>query len=407
MLPVIGEWKGTGPRRGKTRATPLVLMTTRTGEVFGVDFFANTSGNYNAVIAGTSGSGKSVLAQEIVMGVLAAGGRVWVFDIGRSYRNCVDLTGGQWVDFDEANADTSVCINPLDVEGNPDDLLDEITDIVTVLANGDTPMELTESALLKSAIAEVMAESRKSGRVATITDLCLKLTETNDPVLTNLALRLTPYTAGERFGRWFEGRASVSFDKAMAALEMEGLTNKPVLQNAVLLILIMRILQEIRRTPRDQTKLIVIDEAWRLLSGRSGRFIEWACRTLRKYGAGIVCISQSAEDFDATPAAKAVKANADTVFYLRQKAAGIRASGLSPADQSVIAGLTTCDGLFSEVFVRVGDGPGVVGRLMLDAFSLTAYSTRADVYEAVRRKRSEGYCARDAIYAVAYGEKTL
>lgn len=407
MLPVIGEWKGTGPRRGKTRATPLVLMTTRTGEVFGVDFFANTSGNYNAVIAGTSGSGKSVLAQEIVMGVLAAGGRVWVFDIGRSYRNCVDLTGGQWVDFDEANADTSVCINPLDVEGNPDDLLDEITDIVTVLANGDTPMELTESALLKSAIAEVMAESRKSGRVATITDLCLKLTETNDPVLTNLALRLTPYTAGERFGRWFEGRASVSFDKAMAALEMEGLTNKPVLQNAVLLILIMRILQEIRRTPRDQTKLIVIDEAWRLLSGRSGRFIEWACRTLRKYGAGIVCISQSAEDFDATPAAKAVKANADTVFYLRQKAAGIRASGLSPADQSVIAGLTTCDGLFSEVFVRVGDGPGVVGRLMLDAFSLTAYSTRADVYEAVRRKRSEGHCARDAIYAVAYGEKTL
>lgn len=188
---------------------------------------------------------------------------------------------------------------------------------------------------------------------------------------------------------------------------MEGLTNKPVLQNAVLLILIMRILQEIRRTPRDQTKLIVIDEAWRLLSGRSGRFIEWACRTLRKYGAGIVCISQSAEDFDATPAAKAVKANADTVFYLRQKATGIRASGLSPADQSVIAGLTTCDGLFSEVFVRVGDGPGVVGRLMLDAFSLTAYSTRADVYEAVRRKRSEGHCARDAIYAVAYGEKTL
>ncbi len=405
MLPVIGEWRGTPPRQGRERTTPLVLLASRAGEVFGVDFFANRSGNYNAVIAGTSGSGKSVLAQEIVMGVLAGGGRVWVFDIGRSYRNCVELARGQWVDFeglaDEASQGEGFCLNPLDVKGRPDDVIDEVTDILTVLANGEAPMDLTESALLKAAVADLLKSRKKGDPAPTITDLAIKLSSSENPRLVNLAFRLSPYTAGERFGRWFEGANTVKFDAAMVALEMEALTNKPVLQQAVLLILIMRILQEVRTTPRDQVKLIVIDEAWRLLTGRIGRFIEWACRTLRKYGAGIVCISQSMEDFEATPAARAVRTNADTVFWLRQKTAGVHAATENPVLRQVLSSLTTEDGLFSEVFVRVGDGAGAVGRLVLDTFSLAAYSTRADVYEAVRRARASGLSPVAAIRDVA------
>ena len=403
MLPVIGEWAGTGCRQSRPKPTPLVLLASRAGTLFGVDFFANRSGNYNAVVAGTSGSGKSVLAQEIVMGVLAGGGRVWVFDIGRSYRNCVELAHGQWVDFDGLADDAAAafCLNPLDVKGRPEDVIDEVTDIVSVLANGDVPMELTEAALLKAAVAELLTNRGEEDPAPTITDLAIKLSASEDPRLVNLAFRLTPYTAGERFGRWFEGANTVRFEAAMVALEMEALTNKPVLQQAVLLILIMQILQEIRKTPRDQVKLIVIDEAWRLLTGRIGRFIEWACRTLRKYGAGIVCISQSMEDFEATAAARAVRTNADTVFWLRQKAAGVAAATTDAALRQVLAGLTTEDGLFSEVFVRVGDGPGAVGRLVLDTFSLTAYSTRADVFEAVARAKAEGLTPREAIAAVA------
>ena len=402
MLPVFGEWAGTGCRQSRPKPTPLVLLASRAGTLFGVDFFANRSGNYNAVVAGTSGSGKSVLAQEIVMGVLAGGGRVWVFDIGRSYRNCVELARGQWVDFDGLADDAAAfCLNPLDVKGRPEDVIDEVTDIVSVLANGDVPMELTEAALLKAAVAELLTRRGEDDPAPTITDLAIKLSASEDPRLVNLAFRLTPYTAGERFGRWFEGANTVRFEAAMVALEMEALTNKPVLQQAVLLILIMQILQEIRKTPRDQVKLIVIDEAWRLLTGRIGRFIEWACRTLRKYGAGIVCISQSMEDFEATAAARAVRTNADTVFWLRQKAAGVAAATADPALQRVLAGLTTEDGLFSEVFVRVGDGPGTVGRLVLDTFSLTAYSTRADVFEAVAREKAKGVTPREAIAAVA------
>ena len=124
------------------------------------------------------------------------------------------------------------------------------------------------------------------------------------------------------------GKANVNFEAALVVLEMEALANKPVLQSAVLLICIMRILQEIRNRPRSEKKLIVIDEAWRLLSGESGAFIEWACRTLRKYGARIVCISQSMEDFRMSGTARAVRANADSVFLFRQKNEGIAAFSL-------------------------------------------------------------------------------
>ena len=156
---------------------------------------------------------------------------------------------------------------------------------------------------LRNGLAEVVKTARSQKKTPTVTMLALSLMQSKDAMLSDIAVRLMPYCAGGRYAHWFEGKASIDFASNLVVLEMEALANKPVLQNVVLLIVIMRILREIRESPRSQKKLIVIDEAWRLLSGNSGRFIEWACRTLRKYGAGIACISQSMSDFEASSAA--------------------------------------------------------------------------------------------------------
>jgi conjugal transfer ATP-binding protein TraC len=162
----------------------------------------------------------------------------------------------------------------------------------------------------------------------------------------------------------------------------------------------MRIFEDIRRMPRSSKKLIVIDEAWRLLSGESGRFIEWACRTLRKYGAGIICITQSMEDFDASGTARAVRMNADSVFLLRQKEASIRAATPDEYVRERIRSLTTQADEWSEVYCRIGDAPGVIGRLLLDDFSMTAYSTRSEVFEAVESAKKSGLSIAEAIASV-------
>ena len=94
----------------------------------------------------------------------------------------------------------------------------------------------------------------------------------------------------------------------------------------------------------------------------------------------------------------------DSVFLFRQKNEGIAAFTTDPALQRTLSGLTTVSETYSEVWARVGDAPSVVGRLILDPFSMTAFSTRAEVFDAVRREKSKGKNAVQAIAAVAYGD---
>jgi conjugal transfer ATP-binding protein TraC len=71
----------------------------RRGQALGVDLFANPSGNFNACVVGTSGSGKSVFMNELALGYLGSGARVWVIDAGRSYENLCRRLGGQYLEF--------------------------------------------------------------------------------------------------------------------------------------------------------------------------------------------------------------------------------------------------------------------------------------------------------------------
>ena len=98
----------------------------------------------------------------------------------------------------------------------------------------------------------------------------------------------------------------------------------------------------------------------------------------------------------------AVRMNADSVFLLRQKPEGIASYAAGDARTAkLLSGLTTHAGLWSEVYVKVGDQAGVVGRLMLDRFSMTAYSTKAEVFDAVQKARKAGLTIEKAIAEVS------
>lgn len=397
MLPLLAEARGGAVRPGESVPIPMTLLVTRAGELVTLDLFANRNGNNNAVVAANSGAGKSVFIEDVVLAMLATGGRVWVFDIGKSYRHCVDLVAGQWIDFE---SDTNLCINPLDGFTDEEPPIDEIADIIVALANGNAPLEMTALEKLKGILEALLRRAKDQERLITMTDLVADLMLSEDPILRDLSIRLRPYAAGGRYARWFEGKNTVNFLSPLVILEMQALASKPVLQNAVLLILILTIVSQIRHLPRSEKKLIVIDEAWRLLTGNAGAFIEWACRTLRKYGAGLVCISQSLEDFESGSAARAVRANADNVFLLRQKKSSIDLFTDDPYTREQIASLTTEAGVMSEMYMKLGDRPGVVVRLFLDPFSMTAYSTRSDVFEAVEKEKAGGKSVVEAIGAV-------
>ena len=105
LAPVHGEWRG---QRLDPDNPPVLFLLGRRGQPAGWSPFANDAGNYNVAVTGKSGSGKSVLMQELVAGLVAAGGEAAVIDDGRSFQHTAEALGGAFIQFGRDSA----CLNP-------------------------------------------------------------------------------------------------------------------------------------------------------------------------------------------------------------------------------------------------------------------------------------------------------
>jgi len=105
LAPIHGEWRG---QPASPDTPPALLLIGRRGQPAGWSPFANTAGNYNVAVTGKSGSGKSVLMQELVAGIVGAGGEAVVIDDGRSFQHTAEALGGAFIAFGKDPA----CLNP-------------------------------------------------------------------------------------------------------------------------------------------------------------------------------------------------------------------------------------------------------------------------------------------------------
>lgn len=452
--PWIAGWSGNGCRAGSTRETPLVTLLSRRGQIFHVDPFANVSGNYSMTIVGKSGSGKSVLMNELCASALYGNGVVWVIDVGRSYEKLAHLVGGTYLDFTSDRVrdlnpfrfalvaagaagaavgverpGSSACASSASSDSSGSspaaaaDLARETQEmVVRIIEALLTLKELPdrELSILRAAVDRVVTRAAREGRVATLDDLFDELVLyrlPNDPDRTvdeavHLAAMLSPYTKSGPFGRWFDGSGEpVDLTNRFTVLELEGLgTHKP-LRNAVLLSLMLAIEGQMTKLPKERAKLVVIDEAWDLMGeGSAGHFIESGYRRARKLNGGYVTATQSIADYWKSPTARAAWDCADTRMYLRQDPDAIeslRHDGKLASDEGLrwaIGSLTTIRGAYSEMVVKVGDGPFEIGRLALDPYSRVAYSTLPAERAALEARLRAGMTLSDAIADVARGE---
>jgi conjugal transfer ATP-binding protein TraC len=257
---------------------------------------------------------------------------------------------------------------------------------------------------------------KAKGRAMTITDIHALLatgrldedanTDTEgDRRLKDLAAMLTPYAREGTYGKYFDREASIDFDSDFIVLELEELKAKKDLQTVVLLIVMYRITREMYFS-RDRKKIVIIDEAWDLLSGgATAEFIEAGYRRARKYKGAFMSATQGVDDYYRNPAAKAALDNSDWMFLLRQKPESIEMMDklgqltMDDAMKRLLQSLRTEHGAYSEVFIHSPAGNGV-GRLIVDPYSLLLFSSRAEDFSAINAKRSEGLSVSQAIDAV-------
>ena len=410
LAPVHGEWRGQ-PLSADT--PPALLLIGRRGQPAGWSPFANTAGNYNVAVTGKSGSGKSVLMQELVSGLVGAGGEAVVIDDGRSFQHTAEALGGAFIAFGKDPA----CLNPfamIDAEtANRDgDYREEcfamLAGVIGRMCRRRGAVDDIEAALVNEAIAAAWDEGGTGADLGTVRN---HLDTRDDRRAKDLGVALGPWCPGGAMGRLFAGDAVPDLDNAITVFELAELKGRGDLQAVVLMLVVFLSTQRMYHGERTRAKAIVIDEAWDLLSGEDSRaFLEGAARRARKYRGALVTGTQSVNDYYANPAARAAWENSDWVIFLAQKDESVellkseKRIHCDPGMEQALKSLTTADGRFAELVLHGPDG-WRVARLVLDAWSVALFSSRGPAFAAVEKLKAEGLGTVEAIDRIAGAER--
>ncbi|OYX46132.1 MAG: type-IV secretion system protein TraC, partial [Sphingomonadales bacterium 32-64-22] len=365
IAPMQGEYLGS--------VHPHLLFVGRRGQPFFWSPFENDAGNHNVAICGKSGSGKSVLLQEMCAALRGAGAQVVVIDDGRSFEHSVNKA------------------------------------IVGQMARHSAKLNDTERGLIDRAVNMVWSER---GVDASITGVGEALAGLGNEAASDLATALAPYMAGGTYGAFFEGQASLDLDTDFTVFEMSDLATREELRSVVLSAIMFMTSQAMTRSPRSVRKLLLIDEAWSMLKGGSmGEFVETYARTCRKYGGALATATQSLNDYYKSNGATAALENSDWMLILQQKPetiADFKASKRLDMDdrtETLIRSLKRSGSDYSEVFIK-GPETEAIGRLVLDDYSATLFSSSPQTFAAIDAEIARGHQLADAIERIAFANRT-
>ncbi|OQW48797.1 MAG: hypothetical protein A4S09_13445 [Proteobacteria bacterium SG_bin7] len=388
FMPLYSTW--TGNKR------PVVLLSTREGSTFSIDPFAKELPNWNGLVFGGSGAGKSFTISSLMLQFCAQEPKpkiVWI-DNGASSEKLIEVLGGEFIDL---HLDSGIRLNMFDLE------------------NGETKPSPSKIKLILGCLELILKDEDKLGLPKREKALleesifnCYKLSPTETPTLSTLkeilvshpipemrkyADILYSWTGETAYGRMLDGFTNVKLNKDLVTIEVKGLDNHRELKDIFLLLLTSYIKEE---AARDLAKpyLLIIDEAHRLFLTPSGRdFAIESYRVFRKYNAGILCISQNYRDFLANrELADALMPNTTSVFILRQRKIDWddfkSTFDFNEAQVEAIKSLEIAKGKYSEFFFMQDENQSIV-RLEPEPLAYWVCTTDGNEKARVEEMRSK------------------
>lgn len=360
LMPLFGSWQGN--------KRPVVLLSNRDGAPFAIDPFAKELPNWNGLVFGGSGAGKSFTISSLMLQFCAQEPKpkiVWI-DNGASSEKLIDVMNGEFIDL---NLNSGIRLNMFDLEDDETKPTSSKIKLILgclelILKDEDKPgLPKREKALLEEAIFS--AYKTTEGKIPTLSILrdILKTHPLSD--MKKYADILFSWTGDTAYGRMLDGETNVKLNKDLVTIEIKGLDNHRELKDIFLLLLTSYIKEE---AAKDLAKpyLLIIDEAHRLFLTPSGKdFAIESYRVFRKYNAGILCISQNYRDFLSDRAlADALMPNTTSVFILRQRKIDWEdfknTFDFNDAQVAAVKGLEIVKGKYSEFFFMQDENQAVV-----------------------------------------------
>jgi conjugal transfer ATP-binding protein TraC len=355
FLPLFGDWKG--------HDEPRVLLGNRAGALIKFDPFSSTLTNFNQIISGGSGTGKSFVTNLMIAQLMKEDPQVFIIDIGGSYKKVCENLSGQYVPI---GTDSTLRLNPFDLTEKSIEAIDQKIKFMTSLAeimtkedeaSGIGKLERSE---IEHAIKEIIAQE-VSPRLSHLRERLLKNPE---PALQKMGKILGPWCGDSPYGKFVDQETNLSLKKRIVCFDLKGMESQPDLQAVCLFLITDLIWREVQRD-RTNPKFVVFDECWALLENEAGaRFLGEVFRTFRKYRASAIAISQAMDDFANSKVAQAILPNASVKWLLKQTGGNLpslqKILRLNDRELKLVEKVTSKKGFYSEAFLIAGDDKQVV-----------------------------------------------
>ena len=355
FLPLFGDWKG--------HQIPRVLLRNRSSGLIGFDPFSPTLTNFNQVISGGSGAGKSFSTNVLITHLMKEDPKVFILDIGGSYKKTTENFGGQYIPI---GADSKISINPFDLSNQSIDAIDQkikfLTSLVELMTKEDDEKGIRK--LERSEIETIIKTILRDKPEPRLSDLKDLLLTHEDPALRKMGKILEPWCGDSPYGKFIDQKSNLVLSQKIVCFDLKGLESQPDLQTVCLFLITDLIWREVQKD-RINAKFVVFDECWQLLESDAGaRFLESVFRTFRKYKASAIAISQAIEDFANSKVSSAILPNASVKWILKQTGGNLNSLqkilNLNSRELKLVESVTSKKGFYSEAFLIAGDDKQVV-----------------------------------------------
>jgi type IV secretory pathway VirB4 component len=366
FLPVYQPEEGPDPQV----SPPVCLFRNRSSSLVSYNPFNPSFPNFNSLVTGSSGAGKSFLNNLVLLQYATQKPLIYIIDIGGSYKKLCEFLGGQYIDIQPPLAgEIPKSINPFELaHGETEPSPQKIKFLIALLENiltdkeGDRLAKLDKSLLEETILKLYPRILKEQSRIPTLNDLALTMEKSSESQLKNFSKMLYPWTGNRPYGRLLDAGNQLELASDFVVFDLKGLSNYPDLQSAMILIITDYILTKVESKDEKylgRKRQILLDECWELLkSPASSNFMEYCVRTLRKTGSGITFITQGLEEIVASPIGSAILSNTATKFILLQRGDldPIRkVLKLNDQEMALIASLRQEKGKYSEAFLMANE----------------------------------------------------